>query len=276
MNHRIKTWTGIGTYVLAGAMALSVAEGTKAEMTAGQTAGQTAASTSAAQLESHSRTSHSRTSHSRTIRPAALLASEGGEGGEGGEGSSEAAFQDQLSGEQIVSALRDGGHVIYFRHTQTDKDYADQADPSLDLSSCATQRTLSEVGWQQARAIGAAFSALEIPVGQVYSSQYCRAWQTADLAFGKYQKTAALNFPPAEEYTEAQVSQMRAAVMPMLTATPASGVNTVIVGHDDVFEAATGIYPEPQGIAYILKPDGQGKFEILANLEAAEWAKLPR
>jgi hypothetical protein len=26
----------------------------------------------------------------------------------------------------------------------------------------------------------------------------------------------------------------------------------VIVGHDDVFEAATGIYPEPQGVAYIL------------------------
>ena len=28
---------------------------------------------------------------------------------------------------------------------------------------------------------------------------------------------------------------------------PSAGVNTVLVGHDDPFEAATGIYPEPVG-----------------------------
>lgn len=175
-----------------------------------------------------------------------------------------------------MSALREGGYIIFFRHAQTDADYADQADPNIVLSDCSTQRTLSEVGWQQARSIGAAFEALNIPVGEVYASEFCRAWQTADLAFNRYEKTAALNFPPSEEYTEAQVSQMRDAIMPMLTAVPESGTNTVIVGHDDVFEAATGIYPEPQGIAYVLKPDGQGSFEIVANLVAEEWERLPR
>ena len=53
-------------------------------------------------------------------------------------------------------------------------------------------------------------------------------------------------------------------------------MNTVLVGHDDVFEAATGIYPEPQGVAYVLKPDGQGGFEILANMMPEDWALLPR
>jgi phosphohistidine phosphatase SixA len=217
-------------------------------------------------------------SETQSIQPI-LLAAEGGEGGEGGEGEAPAseaapAFTNKLSGTALVSALQQGGYIIYFRHTQTDKDYADQADSKLDLTSCATQRTLSEMGWKQARAIGAAFQTLKIPVGQVYSSQYCRAWQTADLAFGRYQKSANLNFLPFEEFTPAQMEQMKKAVMPYLTTVPASGTNTVVVGHDDVFESATGIYPEPQGIAYIAKPNGQGGFELVASVKAEEWAKL--
>jgi phosphohistidine phosphatase SixA len=168
--------------------------------------------------------------------------------------------------------LQNGGYVIYFRHAQTEKDYADQV--SAKMGDCSTQRMLSEVGWQQSRTIGQAFEALKIPVGQVYSSEYCRAWQTADIAFGRTEKRAALNFPPAEDYTEAQKAQMRTAVMPFLTTTPADGTNTVVVGHDDVFDAATGIYPEPQGVAYIVKPDGKGKFEIVANMLPEEWAKM--
>ncbi|NJN86433.1 MAG: histidine phosphatase family protein [Leptolyngbyaceae cyanobacterium SL_7_1] len=195
------------------------------------------------------------------------------EGGEGVEGYAEpAAFQDTLSGAALVSALREGGYVIFFRHAQTEVDYADQV--FARMGHCATQRMLGEEGWQQARAIGQAFETLAIPVGEVYSSEYCRAWQTADLAFGRYEKLAALNFPPSSDYTEAQIAEMRNNLTPLLTAVPATGTNTVIVGHDDLFDAVTGIYPEPQGIAYIVKPDGQGGFEIVANVESEEWMQL--
>lgn len=187
------------------------------------------------------------------------------------EGYQQPPASDKLSGANLVNALRNGGYIIYFRHAQTEKDYADQV--SAKMGDCSTQRMLSEKGWQQARTIGKAFQALSIPVSQVYASEYCRAWQTADLAFGRYQKDPRLNFAPAEEYTEAQTRQMRDAVMPLLTAVPANGTNTVIVGHDDVFDAATGIYPEPQGVAYILKPNGKS-FEIVANLLPEEWVKL--
>lgn len=183
-----------------------------------------------------------------------------------------ADFQDKLSGAELLAALQQGGYVIYIRHAQTEKDYADQV--SAVVGDCSTQRMLSETGWQQAKAIGAGFKENNIPVGQVISSQYCRAWQTADLAFGKYEKNGDLNFPPAEEYTPEQVAQMKALLTPMLTARPASGTNTVIVGHDDLFEAATGIYPDPQGMAYVVKPDGQGSFELIANMLPEEWAQL--
>lgn len=100
------------------------------------------------------------------------------------------------------------------------------------------------------------------------------AWKTADLAFGRHQKNSKLNFLPFEDYNEAQVAEMKANVTPLLTVVPASSKNTVIVGHDDIFEAATGIYPDPQGMAYILKPDGNGSFKIVASMLPDEWAKL--
>ncbi|NET50869.1 MAG: histidine phosphatase family protein [Merismopedia sp. SIO2A8] len=140
-----------------------------------------------------------------------------------------ANFQDKLSGAKLLSALPQGGHIIYCRHAQTEKDYADQV--TANVNNCATQRVLSETGWQQARTIGTAFEDQSIPVGKVISSQYCRAWKTADLAFGKYDKNPALNFLPFEDYTEAQVAQMEAKVMPLLTAVPETRTNTVIVGH---------------------------------------------
>ncbi|MEM9541984.1 MAG: histidine phosphatase family protein [Cyanobacteria bacterium P01_E01_bin.42] len=185
-----------------------------------------------------------------------------------------ADFEDKLSGGELLDALKAGGHVIYFRHAQTVRDYADQADPDMSLDDCETQRKLSDVGIQQSKDIGAAFEEKEIPVGDIISSDYCRAWQTADLAFGRYEKDSKLNFLPFEEYTDAQVEEMKANVNPLLTAVPDEGQNTVIVGHDDIFESATGIYPDPQGIAYILTPDGEGGFELVANMLPDEWADL--
>ncbi|MEM6453690.1 MAG: histidine phosphatase family protein [Acidobacteriota bacterium] len=181
---------------------------------------------------------------------------------------------DTVDRAALLESLRRGGHVIYLRHAQTEKDYADQV--TADPSDGSTQRVLSEAGWHQAKAIGTAFRTLGIPVGKVVSSEYFRAWQTADLAFGTYEKAAALNFEPAEDYSPIQVKAMRTRVKPFLVEMPEAGTNTVLVGHDDPFEAVTGIYPEPQGVAYVLTPDGEGGYAIAAKLESQDWSKLAR
>ena len=67
---------------------------------------------------------------------------------------------------------------------------------------------------------------------------------------------------------------MRDSVMPYPIEAPEAGTNRVLVGHDDVFEAAAGIYPAPQGIAYILTPDGEGGFTLVANMNPDDWALL--
>jgi heme-degrading monooxygenase HmoA/phosphohistidine phosphatase SixA len=173
---------------------------------------------------------------------------------------------------RLVALLRGGGLVLYIRHTTTQREGADQV--SAVMGDCATQRMLGEEGWREARAIGAAMRRLNIPVGTVISSEYCRAWQTADLAFGRYRKNAALNFEPAEEYSEAQEEAMRARVRPLLSAVPRAGTNTVLVGHDDPFEAATGIYPEPMGVTWVVRPRGGQGFTLLGQIRPDDWARL--
>ena len=181
-----------------------------------------------------------------------------------------AAAQDTATPAALIEAMRDGGHVIFIRHARTERDYADQIDAVM--GDCSTQRTLSEQGWHEARVIGEAFARFQIPVGEVVSSQYCRSWQTADLAFGRYAMTADLNFEPAEEYTDEQFAAMRDRIVPHLSRYPASAaMNTVLVGHDDPFDAATGIYPEPMGVTFVIRPGAGEDFEILGSIAPDAW-----
>lgn len=59
---------------------------------------------------------------------------------------------------------------------------------------------------------------------------------------------------------------MTANATPLLTATPTDGINNVIVSHDDIFGSATGIYLGPRGIASVVKPNGNGSWEIIENM----------
>ena len=175
----------------------------------------------------------------------------------------------------LLASLKKGGYVIYFRHATTEKDYADQADPLMSLDDCNSQRKLSLQGQRESYDIGMSFASNAIPVDQIIVSEYCRSWKTANLAFGEWtQKDSRLNFLPYEDYTRDHIALMKKNVMPLLTRSPLPGTNTVIIGHDDIFESATGIYPEPQGIAYVLKPDGKNGFSIIANVLPSEWAEL--
>jgi hypothetical protein len=122
-----------------------------------------------------------------------------------------------LAGQALVAELRQGGYVIFFRHAATDMTQADS-----DLSRCETQRNLNAQGRADARAIGMAFQSLGIPVGQVLSSGYCRAHDTAQLAFGRSELARDLSGLPA-----AQREQRTAALRKLLATEPEAGRNSV-------------------------------------------------
>lgn len=185
------------------------------------------------------------------------------------------ATAQAASGRELVAALRAGGLVIYFRHTETGADYADQV--RADREDCSTQRNLNDAGRRQAQAIGAAFRARSIRIDEVLSSPFCRCWQTAELAFGRHRRIDGLALPRAEpEYSEADKRAMRGALLPLLTTPPARGANRVIIAHDDNLPAAGGPELETQGEAAVIRPDGRGEFSVIAQLLPGQWTSLPR
>jgi Histidine phosphatase superfamily (branch 1) len=148
------------------------------------------------------------------VLPLALIAAVSGCGGGGSaetnavgdrEGSTTAAPSADPSREEgLMSALRGGGYVIHFRHTATN--WASDDEHPVVLSDCETQRNLSTEGRRQAHAIGEAIERLEIPIGRVLSSPFCRALDTARLAFGRAQIEATLeNLETAETEAEREL-----------------------------------------------------------------------
>lgn len=173
----------------------------------------------------------------------------------------------------LANAMRQGGLVLYFRHTQTARDYADQVDATL--ADCATQRNLSTVGRAQAEELGEHIRRLRIPVGEVLTSQFCRAKDTARLAFGRGEAREALNLPRGEDYTPAQLAVLRDGLLPLITTPVPTGTNRVIVAHDDNLPAAGGPILPRQGFMVALRPDGRGGFGVVGQLTPEAWSALP-
>src|SRR5688572_8550611 len=78
----------------------------------------------------------------------------------------------------IWSALRSGEHFVILRHAVA----PGVGDPEhFALGDCSTQRNLSRAGREQAARIGARLRENGIAQARVYSSQWCRASETATL-----------------------------------------------------------------------------------------------
>jgi phosphohistidine phosphatase SixA len=77
-----------------------------------------------------------------------------------------------------LAALRQGTAVALVRHATA----PGAGDPAnFRLGDCTTQRNLSEDGRSEARALGERLRDAGIDKAQVYSSQWCRCLETAEL-----------------------------------------------------------------------------------------------
>ena len=111
-------------------------------------------------------------------------------------------------------------------------------------------------------------------MGTVLASPYCRTIDTAKLAFGKVTPEPELEHTVTASET---LTRQRAAALSKLLATvPQAGTNTVLAGHTGNLQEATGIWPSPEGVAIVFKPDGKGASRYLATVGPAHWAELGR
>jgi phosphohistidine phosphatase SixA len=173
-----------------------------------------------------------------------------------------------------ISALRDGGHVIIFRHGATRQDQAD-TDP-LNPKNVAQQRQLNDDGRALAKSVGESLRNLGIPVGKVHTSLFQRAIDTGALmGFGDVEVSAdysegGLVVTPIENNRRAAALRKAAGTMP-----PAS-TNVIIVTHKPNILDAFGKdwFDVREGEASVFKPDDNGGYKLIVRVQASDWSKL--
>ena len=154
--------------------------------------------------------------------------------------------------------LRQGGAVALIRHAQAP---GTGDPPGFRLDVCATQRNLSEEGRLQAQRLGAAFAAQGVRPVRVLSSAWCRASETARLAFGEVEVFAPLNsFFAGQGDRDAQTNAVRGTI----TAWRGREGTLVLVTHQVNITALTGISPR-EGEVIVLRPTDTG-FDVAGRI----------
>ncbi len=134
------------------------------------------------------------------------------------------------------SALKMGA-IVLFRHANA----PGGGDPSaMRIGDCATLRNLDQIGRDQAKRIGAAFRMKNIAVSKVLASQWCRAMETAHLAFGEPVNEATVFNSFFDDLCKGPEQTRQ--VLALLSRRAASG-STVVVTHQVNITAITGIFP---------------------------------
>ena len=105
----------------------------------------------------------------------------------------------------LMNQLLDGNNLIFIRHA-----YAPgSGDPdNFNLNDCSTQRNLSEEGKKQAKKIGEFFTNNNIKINKVFSSEWCRCKETAEIAFGGYSTKNFLNSFYSSKYAKNKKKQI--------------------------------------------------------------------
>ncbi len=188
-----------------------------------------------------------------------------------------------LDDETLLRRLREGGLVIIFRHGRTNRDQTDQlqlgtaaslsaAERQSMFLDCSRQRTLSDVGREELRAVAVSIRAIGFAVDDLQASPMCRTRETAWLTFGRVTPNDALVVRrPLEERRR------------LAGTIPPQGTNHVLVSHSGIV-ASLVWYPNnpadpadiglPEGSAFVVEPLDDGEYRFLARLAPADWARL--
>jgi hypothetical protein len=166
---------------------------------------------------------------------------------------------------ELLAQLRQGGHVLFLRHTATDFSQDDSRMKSFE--DCATQRNLTDKGRAEARALGEQVKRLKIPIGEVLASPFCRTMETARLAFGKARATNDVRGGPLSADDPKRYEPLRR----LLGTKPAAGTNTVLSSHGNPFRAVAGPPYLAEGEIAVVRPQGGEKFSVIARIRLTDW-----
>jgi len=165
----------------------------------------------------------------------------------------------------VLQQLREGGYVLYLRHTSTDFSQNDSRMTSFE--DCASQRNLTDQGRDEARALGEHVRRLKIPIGEVLASPFCRTMETARLAFGKARATNDVRGGPARTDDPARYATLRK----LLSSNVPKSENLVISSHGNPFHAVAGPPYLAEGEIAVVRPEGGERFSVVARIRLTDW-----
>jgi phosphohistidine phosphatase SixA len=142
------------------------------------------------------------------------------------------ALADQA---EFIDRLRSGGHILMIRHALAP---GSGDPPNFKIRDCSTQRNLDDSGRTQARRIGMWLRKNGIKSSRIYSSQWCRCLETANLIdIGTVQELAALNsFYEKIENREPNLQ----ALNQFISQQPVDGKLVILVTHFVTIAAISG------------------------------------
>lgn len=175
----------------------------------------------------------------------------------------------------VLKPLQKGGYALVFRHAAADvgSDMPNSTTPEW-WKSCDSKlaRQLNDQGKKDATEIGKALRNLQIPVGRMFASEYCRCYTTADLMGFSLptQQSKDLTYYVYDEpnrYTN---------TMKLAAAQPIDAQNSVLVIH-----AGFSVMPTPAplnslawGDAAVFKLAPGQSANYVATIKVKEWTEL--
>jgi len=161
---------------------------------------------------------------------------------------------------KMFARMKTGGHILMLRHAFA----PGTGDPAnFQIGDCSTQRNLDDRGRKQAAAIGKLLRSKGIPSARVFSSQWCRCYETADLlALGSVTELPALN--SFYELTQDRDPNLKA-LRKFIAQQPDDGKLIILVTHFVTISAiaAEGV---SSGDGVLLKLNEDGPYEIVGRV----------
>ena len=183
----------------------------------------------------------------------------------------------------LVRELRSGGYVLYVRHGATLPGSTDKVVAGEWWKDCQNTQRIGPEVQAQMRAIAEALSRQRIPIYEVLSSEFCRAYDTAGLlGVAAPQRTAALNditalnkLPSGATSLVSTLASYSAGIQQLLSKPTPPKTNRLLVAHT---LPPTIIHPVlstlQESHTAIFKVEPGNRFHYITTLSPGQWQSI--
>lgn len=181
-----------------------------------------------------------------------------------------------------VEKLKEGGYVIFMRHTPRDTTDDPEEEKMRNIhdreSVCSKPTRLNQKGIEYAQKIGEVIAALNIPKDEIILSPSCRTQEMKKIIFGtdNYMTMKEMLYIYARDpkIAPAHYNQV---IMEVLTKPLYHGQNRFIFAHNNVIRQDTiGFAVDlDEGDSAVFKPTGEfGKFNPVGRINMKAWLDI--